>query len=252
MGVRRMETAGKQFWVRLSEDELRVAMLLLGQTKLDGVTEIREGYEPALPLMEEMLSKGFFRQQDTGRGWNPFVEAVLRCALHAQSRLRLRSAEGRLCSLYFRYDNMVLLSKKPDEEAMTFFFVPLLPEAIGSLARELKTEGLAACRPAALEETCLEAAAPESAADLLPALHAAREGLVPEDASASLLADGVCFGQHSLSAALLQTEAGSLRISAETEGLRVAPGGYYDFLESISHWIVATHGRSIASKEGEA
>ena len=208
-----METAGKQFWVRLSEDELRVAMLLLGQTKLDGVTEIREGYEPALPLMEEMLSKGFFRQQDSGRGWNPFVEAVLRCALHAQSRLRLRSAEGRLCSLYFRYDNMVLLSKKPDEEAMTFFFVPLLPEAIGSLARE---------------------------------------GLVPEDASASLLADGVCFGQHSLSAALLQTEAGSLRVSAETGGLRVAPGGYYDFLESISHWIVATHGRSIASKEGEA
>ena len=140
-----METAGKQFWVKLSEDELRVAMLLLGQTKLDGVTEIREGYEPALPLMEEMLNKGFFRQQDTGRGWNPFVEAVLRCALYAQSHLRLASDDGTLCSLYFRYDNMVLLSKKPNEETMTFFFVPLLPEAIGSLARELKTEALADC-----------------------------------------------------------------------------------------------------------
>jgi hypothetical protein len=240
-----------QYWIKMTEDELRVAMLLLGRTELDGVTEVREGFDASRPLLEGMLRKGFFEERPTGRGWTPFAETVLRCALQAQSRLRVDSASGALCCLYFRYDNMVLLSRKPEEEALTLYYVPLLPEAIGSLARELKTAELAVCRPAALEERSLQVSAPESAADLLPALRAAQPDAAPADARPLLLADGLRFGLHSLSAALLGAAQGSLRVGAEGDGLRVAPAGYYDFLESISHWIVATHGASIASKEGE-
>lgn len=243
-----------QYWVRMTEDELRVALLLFGQIGLEGVTELRRDFEPSPALLEGMLRKGFFEEENAARRWTPFVEAVLRCALQSQSQLRLHSSDGTLCGLYFRYDNMVLLSRKPDDEAMTLFFVPLLPEAIGTLARELKTEELASCRPAPIEEKKEELSLPDGgeAAVLLPALRAARPDAVAADAEPLLLADGTRFGAHTLAAALLRTEGGSLRLAAEGDALHIAPAGYYDFLESVSHWIVAAHGASIAAKEGGA
>ena len=239
-----------QYWVSMTEEELQAAMALFRVGKLDGITELRDDFDPQLSLYEDMLRKGFFVEEKGERSWNSFVEAVLRCALFAQSRLRLEAPGGPLCCLYFRFDNMVLLSKQPGDPQYMLYYVPLLPRAIGTLAGALRTPELDDCRSAPIAaQTLPHESAAVSAGELMPLLNKERTSGIPESMAALLLADGDCFGTCSLCSAMMRTSQGTLLVAQEHDKLRIIPADYYGALEDISHWIVAAHGRSIAAKE---
>ena len=241
-----------EYWVSMTEEEIQASMVLFGVSKLEGITELREDQELQPSIFEEMLKKGFFVEKSSQRSWNSFVEAVLRCVFYAQSGMRVRVPGGPLCCLYFRYDNMVSMSEKQNELHYMLYYVPLLPKAIGGLARELKTPAIMSYQAANTQSSTAQLPKQvNSSKALSDVLIEAEIPGIPKCLETLLMADGDCFGTPGLCEVLVRTTEGTVLVSQESDTLRVKSAAYYEYLEDISGWIVKTHGVSISSK-GEA
>ena len=241
-----------EYWVAMQEDELQVAMMLLGKRGLPGITEIDDTFEPDPALIERMVEKKFLEKTEHGMGWNPFVQTVMWCAAHAQSELRVSGSHGFLLRLFFYGEDMVLMRREQDEDMFRFFYVPLLPKAIGGLARFL--EDLEPAMPPRDKSEAFSLTVPERqeyGADLLLALLTECGPAEGADEPAQLMIDGWTFGAHTLALGLAQTKRGVLLASPDDAQLKLEPTDYYHFLETVSRWIVRTHGQSIAAKEAE-
>ena len=115
---------------------------------------------------------------------------------------------------------MVLLVADRESEQYVFYYVPLLPKAIGGLSSNL--EKLAQALPNHIQN------------DIFP-----------------LTIDGWCLGEHSLERILIETKECFWFVERgnDDRAFQLTSVGFFDFIESISHWIVRTHGQSIKMKE---
>lgn len=236
-----------EYWVAMNETELKISLLLLEKVELAGVIHVEPDFKPEAKSLAEMLEKNFFEQTGNGVSWNPFVKMVLWTAANAQSELSIQSGTHMLCRLYFYDETMILLTKDMEEGLFIFYYVPLLPKAIGGIAKYLEESGV----PIPLnssgkhQSTLLPA---DSADDSLP-LKELLVNSVPTLISNNLLPltiDGWCFGAHSLENVLFRAQDEFWLASKDGENLYLNSVNFFDFIQSISRWIIRTHGRSIA------
>lgn len=239
-----------EYWVAMNRKELQISLLLLKMMDLPGVLALDPDFFPQQSDLEKMLEKRFFEAKGDRKTWNPFVKTVLWSAANAQSELRIKGAGQMQCHLYFHNDDMVLMTREFDPELYIFYYVPLLPKAIGGLAKCLE----------ALEAMMQPDAAGEPQSIFLPldgtsgaesvAVLSART--IPGQLRSEYLpltVDGWCFGEHSLENVLIRTQNGFGIAARDHDRLLWNPVGFYDFIQHISRWIVRAHGQSIAAKE---
>ena len=234
-----------EYWVVMNKRELQISLLLLNKTRLPGVVETGGEFQPEESDLRTMVEKGFFETGESGTAWNPFVKTVLWSAANAQSELWIDGRDGTMLRLYFHNETMILLAGEPENERYVFYYVPLLPKAIGGLARNL--ERLEAVMPPnAGGETRTVPLPPELSGDSewLSAIPGQTEnGPVP------LTVSGWSLGGRTLERALVETEEGFWSVSREDGQLQLSAAGFFDFLQEISRWIVRTHGQSLKMKE---
>lgn len=240
-----------EYWVAMNETELKVSLLLLNIMDLPGVISIESDFAPEPESIDGMLKKGFFEQDDDGTRWNPFVKMVLWTAANAQSELSIKGGTRILCRLYFYGETMILMMKDMDKNLFVFYYVPLLPKAIGGLAKCIEVlEPVMSSDASGKSKTI--SLPPEAAyePDLLKSLSMYA---MPDQIDRELTpvtVDGWCFGEHSLERVLFEAKDGYWLTKKEGNNLELESVGFFDFIQDMSHWIVQTHGRSIAeSKE---
>lgn len=206
-----------EYWVAMNKKELQIALILLESMELAGVVEVDPLYKPQKTDFEKMIEKRFFEQDDTGVSWNPFVKMVLSSAVHAQSMLEIKNDKF-LRKIYFISETMILLTKDTDEDIYFFYYVPLIPKAIGGLAKSLEK---------------LKKAMDEQAGDL----------------HAPMSIEGWCFGEQTLECSLIFANDKFYLIQEESTDMPAEEIKFYKFMEYIGKWVVKTHGKSLALKE---
>lgn len=147
---------------------------------------------------------------------------------------------------------MVLLVADSESEQYIFYYVPLLPKAIGGLSSNL--ERLETIMPACVaSETCnipmpLELSL--NSAITISTLAQALPDHIQNDIF-PLTIDGWCLGEHSIESVLIETKECFWFVEKgnDDRAFQLTSVGFFDFIESISHWIVRTHGQSIKMKE---
>ncbi|WP_298069900.1 hypothetical protein [uncultured Mailhella sp.] len=234
----------------MNETELKVSLLLLNKMELPGVISVEPDFAPEPESLDGMLTKGFIKRDGDGTGWNPFVKMVLWTAVNAQSELSVKGGTRILCRLYFYEETMILMTKDMDKELFVFYYVPLLPKAIGGLAKCLET--LELLMPSGASGKRKIVSLPPEAADDFELLKSLSmyAGLNQIDRELTpVTVDGWCFSEHSLERVLIETEDGIWLARREGDHLELESVGFYDFIQSISPWIVQTHGKSIAEKK---
>lgn len=131
-----------EYWVAMNETELKTSLLLLEKMELTGVISIEPDFKPEEKSLAEMLEKYFFEQTNDGVSWNPFVKMVLWIAANAQSELSIQGGTYMSCRLYFYDETMILMTRDMEEDLFIFYYVPLLPKAIGGIAKYLEESGV--------------------------------------------------------------------------------------------------------------
>ena len=233
-----------EYWVVMNKEELKVALVLLEKESLPGIIEIEPDYMPELSTLQMMLDKHFFEEGDGGRKWSPFVRAVLTCAFYAQSELRIEDNSEMVCRLYFYDESMVMLTKGTEEDQFVFYYVPLLPKAIGCLAKCLEgfeDEMVADDSRAAVSFTNLSEI--NSASSLISVI--CESDLFSDRALPRLTVEGWLMGELDLIKALLQAHDGFWLAGLDDNEVQMIPVDYYEFIQDLSRWIVRTHGQSI-------
>lgn len=241
-----------EYWVAMNKKELQISLLLLKKTSLPGVLELRSDFSPDENDLREMVNKKFFEDGDTGTRWNPFVKTVLWSAVNAQSKLRIDQDDQILCRLYFYCETMILLVKEPKQDLYVFYFVPLLPKAIGGLAKCL--ENLEGIMPPSAIGDSRTLLIPSEVSEESKAISSILEYAAPDWNKSDftpITVNGWCFSEHTIERVLMKTSGTFYITNRNGDMLILNPVGYFDFIEHISRWIVQTHGRSIASKEKE-
>lgn len=239
-----------EYWVAMNETELKISLLLLNKMELPGVISVEPDFTPKPESLDGMLTKGFFKCDGDGIGWDPFVKMVLWTAANAQSELSVRGGTRLLCRLYFYGETMILMTKDEDNEVFVFYYVPLLPKAIGGLAKCL--EPLERVMPSnATDKRKIIPLPPAVVEDGEPLeLLSIYAGLEQTDQEPTpVTVDGWRFGEHSLERLLLETEDTFWIAKKEEDHLELVSVGFFDFMQSISPWIVQTHGKSIAEQK---
>lgn len=241
-----------EYWVAMNEKELQITLLLLKKASLPGVLELRSDFSPKENDLHEMAKKRFFEDGDTGTRWNPFVKTVLWCAVNAQSELRVDQENQILCRLYFYSETMILLVKEAKQDLYVFYFVPLLPKAIGGLAKCL--ENLETIMPPNAMGDSRSLSLPSEVIKEHKSVSSMLEYAVPDWKRGDftpLSVNGWCFGEHTIERVLIKSDGTFYITRSDEDMLHLNTVGYFDFIQHISRWIVQTHGRSIASKEKE-
>ena len=237
-----------EYWVAMNETELKISLLLLEKIELAGVISVEPDFKPMENNLAEMLEKNFFEQTDDGVSWNPFVKMVLWIAANAQSELSIQGGTHMLCRLYFYDETMILLTKDAEEGLFIFYYVPLLPKAIGGIAKYLEESGVPMLLNSSSKHQRISLP-PDSADDSFP-LKELLILSVPTLINNNLLSvtiDGWCFGEHSLENVLFEAKNEFWLASKDRESLYLNSVNFFDFIQSISRWIIGTHGRSIAT-----
>lgn len=236
-----------EYWVAMNETELKISLLLLEKMELTGVINIEPDFKPEEKSLSEMLEKNFFEQTNDGVSWNPFVKMVLWIAANAQSELSIQDGTHMLCRLYFYDETMILMTRDMEEDLFIFYYVPLLPKAIGGIAKYLEESGVPMLLNSSGKHQRISLP-PNPADDSLPLkdllIHS-----VPTLISNNLLPitiDGWCFGEHTLENILFEAQDEFRLASKDGETLYLYSVNFFDFIQSISHWIIRTHGSSIA------
>lgn len=241
-----------EYWIAMNETELQISLLLFGKTDFPGLLKVRPGFFPEETDVRKMEEKKFFEKRDEETVWNPFVKTVLWCSVNAQSELRIDQGDQAVCRLYFYNETMVLMSKDFERDLYVFYYVPLLPKAIGGLAKTLEH----------LENDMPSDAGDDSQITRIPAedqagaesIAALLEAAVPELRSGGfepMLVNGWCLGDHTFETVLIKFRGSFCTADRDENELRLKPVGFFDFIQYMSRWIVRTHGRSIAEKENE-
>lgn len=240
-----------EYWVAMNKMELQTALLFLEKMSIPGIIEVGSDALPEEAVLREMVKKNFFRNSENGTIWNPFVKTTLWCALNAQSELRINGSSQIVLRLYFYDETMILLVADPDNEQYIFYYVPLLPKAIGGLSKNL--ERLEAIMPARATNKTQSIPLPLNSSlepePMVLTLSQAVENQIQSDIF-PLTIDGWCLGQHSLESVLIETQKGFWVVNRDDHAIWLTSVGFFDFVESISRWIVRTHGQSIKMKEG--
>lgn len=237
-------------WVAMNKAELQTSLLLLNKTGLPGVIDVSLDTLPAEAVLQDMVKKKFLECGKNGMMWNTFVKTTLWCVVHAQSELRISGVGQVFLRLYFYNETMILLVIEPDNDQYIFYYVPLLPKAIGGLAKNLER---------------LEIALPSSVAIKTQAISILSEERIDSRSTISLLEqaipdqlhndifpitiDGWCLGEHTLESALIGLQEDFWTANKDDHGLLLTSVGFYDFVQYLSRWIVQTHGQSIKKKE---
>ena len=241
-----------EYWVAMNEKELQMSLLLLKKTSFPGVLELRSDFSPEENDLREMVKKKFFEDGDTGTRWNPFVKTVLWSAVNAQSELRLDQDGQVLCRLYFYRETMILLVKEAKQDLYVFYFVPLLPKAIGGLAKCL--ENLETIMPPSAIGDSRTLSLPSEVSEESKSISSILEYAFPDCYKGDftpITVNGWCFGERTIERVMIKTNGTFYITSRNGAMLNLNAVGYFDFIQHISRWIVQTHGRSIASKEKE-
>lgn len=236
-----------EYWVAMNETELKISLLLLEKVELAGVIHVEHDFKPEAKSLSEMLAKNFFEQTDGGVSWNPFVKMVLWIAANAQSELSIQGGTYMLCRLYFYDETMILMTRDMEEDLFIFYYVPLLPKAIGGIAKYLEESGV----PTLLNSSGKhqKISLPLNHTDDNLPLKDLLMHSVPTLFNNNLLSitiDGWCFGEHSLENVLSEAQDELWLASKDGETLYLNSVNFFDFIQSISHWIIRTHGSSIA------
>lgn len=235
-----------EYWVAMNKTELQTALLFLEKMSIPGIIEVGSDVLPEEAVLREMVKKRFFRNSTNGTVWNPFVKTTLWCALNAQSELRINGGSQIVLRLYFYDETMILLVADSDNEQYIFYYVPLLPKAIGGLSKNLerletimparttnKTQGIPVLLKSSLDSESTVLASSQA----IP--NQVQNGFFP------LTIDGWCLGQHTLESVLIETQKGFWSVTKSDCAIWLTSAGFFDFVESISRWIVRTHGQSI-------
>lgn len=226
-----------EYFVAMDRKELQVALLLLNKTELPGVLQVEDGFSPDQACLDGMLSKGFFERKDSGNGWSPFVKMVLWTAANPESVLAIQG-DGVQSRLYFYGETMILQTRDPERDLFLFYYVPLIPKAIGGLASTLGT----------LEQVMGNSTAGKSKTVPIPADTSLKDAL-SQAGSQVITVDGWRFDEHVLEQAILQDEGGFWLAKRDGDNASLESIGFYDFIQSLTVWIAETHGKSIARKE---
>lgn len=236
-----------EYWVAMNETELKTSLLLLEKMELTGVISIEPDFKPEEKSLAEMLEKYFFEQTNDGVSWNPFVKMVLWIAANAQSELSIQGGTYMSCRLYFYDETMILMTRDMEEDLFIFYYVPLLPKAIGGIAKYLEESGVPMLLNSSGKHQRITLP-PNPADDSLPLkdllMHSA-----PTLISNNLLSvtiDGWCLGTHSLENVLFEAQDEFWLASKDGGTLYFNSVNFFDFIQSISRWIIRTHGSSIA------
>ncbi len=238
-----------EYWVAMNAKELQISLLLLQKMELPGVMEVASDFSPQYEDMSEMIRKKFFENGADGVSWNPFVKTVLWCVANAQSELRIDDNQT-LRHLYFYGEEMILMTREASEDLYVFYYVPLLPKAIGGLAKSLS--GLETDMPSHVSSVVQSIPLP---AEIEPDAISVKEVLDAvilhqiDHESVFFAVDGWCFGEHSLENLLTSVQNNYTLVSMSGNQLLLKSVGFIDFIQHVSRWIVRTHGRSIAAKE---
>ncbi len=225
-----------EYFVAMDRKELQVSLLLLNKTELPGVLQVEDGFAPEQACLDGMLSKGFFEKKDSGTGWTPFVKMVLWTAANPESVLSIQG-DGIQSRLYFYGETMILETRDPERDLFLFYYVPLIPKAIGGLASTLGQ----------LEQAMGDSAAGKSKTIPIPGAVSLKEAL--QGGSQVITVDGWRFAEHVLEQAILQDEDGFWLAKRDGDNASLESAGFYDFIQSLTVWIAETHGKSIARKE---
>ncbi len=236
-----------EYWVAMNETELKISLLLLEKVELAGVIHVEHDFKPEAKSLSEMLAKNFFEQTDGGVSWNPFVKMVLWIAANAQSELSIQGGTYMLCRLYFYDETMILMTRDMEEDLFIFYYVPLLPKAIGGIAKYLEESGVPMLLNSSGKHQRISLP-PDSADDsfLLQELLILSVPTLISNNLLSVTIDGWCFGEHSLENVLFEAKNEFWLASKDRESLYLNSVNFFDFIQSISRWIIRTHGSSIA------
>lgn len=231
-----------EYGIVINKAELSVMLCLLNKSELEHVAAVEEDFFPDADLLDTMEEKTFFIRKDT-LGWNPFVHFVMTGVCGADCVLRTVSKNGSLCYLYFREDEMFLLTHKAGEEEYCIYFVPFIPKAMGGLS--LHYDALREMmKPYSAEEEIGISGEAESMEQLISVLHE-ELSFLPEDAVPEICIEGEIMGEVRYRAAVIHTEDGDLYASSDMQGITCTAADYYTMIEKIAEWVIAIHGNCI-------
>ena len=193
----------------MTEEEIHTSLLMHGRVSLERITSVKDSFKPELQTLEIMLKKQFFVELNGEKNWNRFVEALLYCAMNPQSEMIIKDGTGECVALYFYMETMVLL-KKNNKNMYEFYYVPLIPKAIGGLKRLL-------------------------------------DGL---NKNTEITIDGWNNNEHTLSKSLLCSEEGVMLKNKDHdyEGVKLKSSDMFEVIKELSYWVINSHGQSMAAK----
>ena len=205
-----------KYWVRMNKEELQIALLLMKETELTGVLKVDPDFEPEKSKIDEMIRKKFLKQEDSKVSWNPFVKMIVWSVTHAQSVLKINIPNKALRHIYFYDEIMILLSKDHEEDIYTFYFVPVLPEAIELELTEIISE--------------------------INDIDVVAEHFEP------IVVNSDIFGKHDVQNVVVKMQEIFWWVERKDENVFFYPVEFYELMEFIAKKIVRMHGASIAFK----
>lgn len=238
-----------KYWVRMNKEELQIALLLMKETELTGVLKVDPDFEPEKSKIDEMIRKKFLKQEDSKVSWNPFVKMIVWSVTHAQSVLKINIPNKALRHIYFYDEIMILLSKDHEEDIYTFYFVPVLPEAIGGLANTL--EELKEIMP---EKGKAEAkkipilSEKEKELELTEIISEINDIDIVAEHFEPIVVNSDIFGKHDVQNVVVKMQEIFWWVERKDENVFFYPVEFYELMEFIAKKIVRMHGASIAFK----
>lgn len=237
-----------EYWVAMNEEEVKLSLALLDRREISGVVEIGPEYTPEAAVAKDMFRKQFFQRDEEGSTWNPFVRMVLTCVTDAQSELRIESPSDFVCGLYFHNETIILLARDKEKELLVFYYVPLIPEAVGSLAKSLESLQ----DEMVLEGAGIDVSAPLHSNEgmknsLTDYLSENKDHFTSGDMEVRLVINGWRNRERALAKALVQTQEGFCLATQEDDSVRIVSVDYYQLMQDLAKWIIYAHGRSLES-----
>lgn len=224
----------------INENELRVMLCLLDKRELSDVVKVEEGFSPEEGLIGQMEQKRFFIR-DEGLDWNPFVHFVVSGVVDADCVLKTFTQDGSLCFLYFKEDEMFLLTRKADDSEIHIYFVPFIPKAIGGVS--LFFDDLReTMQPLAVGDTALTAGA-ENADQIKDLLM--KKSLLPAESGIAIRIQGEVLGERQYVAAVLVSGEGCVYASGDGQTVTCVAADYYTMIKKMADWAIEAHANCI-------
>ena len=231
-----------EYGIIINSAELSAMLCLLNKSELAHVAAVEKDFLPDADLVRQMEKKKFFIR-DEALGWNPFVHFVMTGVCYADCVLRTTSRDGSLCYIYFKDDEMFLLTHKAGEDEYRINFVPFIPKAIGGLSLYYDDLRGTMQKLSSADDIMLEGET-DSFEQLLSVLREEADYL-PENAEAAVSIEGEIMGEVQYRAAVIHTPSGDVYAACDTQTVTCTAADYYTMIEKIAEWVIAVHGNCI-------